>query len=112
MQFAPLDQLLAESDWILPQLPSDTTTRNLIDRPQFARMKQGALVVNVSRADVINRDALIEALTSGRLGGFALDPLYEEPGESTMSCCGSTMSFSCLMSHRSHGSTCSATSRR
>ena len=81
-QFAPLDQLLAESDWILPQLPSDATTRNLIDRPQFGHMKQGALIVNVSRADVVNRDALIEALKSGRLGGFALDPLYQEPGRS------------------------------
>jgi phosphoglycerate dehydrogenase-like enzyme len=37
-------------------------------------------LINVSRADVVERDALIEALRSGRLGGFALDPLYEEPG--------------------------------
>ena len=36
----------------------------------------------MSRADVVDRTALIEALKSGRLGGFALDPLYEEPGRS------------------------------
>ena len=36
--------------------------------------------MNVSRAELIDRDALLDALRSGHLGGFALDPLYEEPG--------------------------------
>ena len=43
-------------------------------------MKPGACLINVSRADVVERNALIAALRSGHLGGFALDPLYEEPG--------------------------------
>ena len=80
VNYVPLEQLLAESDWVVPQLPSDSSTRGLIDRSRFAQMKSGAILVNVSRADVVDRDALIEALASGRLAGFALDPLYEEPG--------------------------------
>jgi len=80
--YADLDALLAESDWVVPQLPSSPSTRNLLDRARLARIKPGAFIVNVSRPDVIDRAALIEALKSGRLGGFALDPLYEAPGRS------------------------------
>ena len=43
-------------------------------------MKPGACLINVSRANVVERDALIAALRSGHLGGFALDPPYEVPG--------------------------------
>ena len=43
-------------------------------------MKPGARLINMSRVHNVNRDALIDALRSGRLGGFALDPQYEEPG--------------------------------
>ncbi|MGH6768523.1 MAG: 2-hydroxyacid dehydrogenase [Xanthobacteraceae bacterium] len=78
--YAPLDTLLAESDWVIPQLPASPSTQGMIGSAQFARMKPGAFIVNVSRPDVIDRAALIEALKSGRLGGFALDPLYEAPG--------------------------------
>ena len=78
--YLPLERLLAESDWIVPQLPSSPSTRGLIGRAAFKAMKPGAFLVNVSRPDVIDRAALIEALAAGRLGGFALDPLYEEPG--------------------------------
>jgi phosphoglycerate dehydrogenase-like enzyme len=80
VSYGPLEEILAESDWLIPQLPSDATTRGLLDRSRLAQMKPGAILVNVSRADVVERDALIEALSSGRLAGFALDPLYEEPG--------------------------------
>jgi phosphoglycerate dehydrogenase-like enzyme len=78
--YRPLDTLLVESDWVVPQLPADPSTRHLIDARRLALMKAGACLINVSRADVVERDALIAALRSGRLGGFALDPLYEEPG--------------------------------
>jgi phosphoglycerate dehydrogenase-like enzyme len=82
VSYRPLDALLAQSDWIVPQLPSDPSTLHLIDRARLAQMKPGACLVNVSRAEVVERAALLDALRSGRLGGFALDPLYEEPGRS------------------------------
>lgn len=76
----PLDALLADSDWVVVQLPESPATRNFIDRERLAKMKRGAVLVNVSRAANVERTALIEALQSGHLGGLALDPLYEEPG--------------------------------
>src|SRR5262252_7283534 len=78
--YRPLDTLLGVSDWVVPQLPADPSTRHLIDARRLALMKPGACLINVSRADVVERDALIAALRSGHLGGFALDTLYEAPG--------------------------------
>ncbi len=80
VSYRPLAQVLAASDWIIPQLPLDASTAGLIDRERMALMKPGACIVNVSRAELIEREALLDALRSGRLGGFALDPQYEEPG--------------------------------
>lgn len=79
-EYAPLDDLLAKSDWIVPQLPAGPATRHFLDAARLTKVKRGACIVNVARADLIERVALIEALASGRLGGFALDPLYEAPG--------------------------------
>jgi len=79
-RYSELDELLTESDWLIPQLPSGPQTRNFLDAGRLAKLKPGACIVNVARADLIDRGALIAALASGRLGGFALDPLYEAPG--------------------------------
>jgi phosphoglycerate dehydrogenase-like enzyme len=78
--YRPLEALLADSDWVIPQLPLDATTWHLLNRERLALMKPGACIVNVSRAEIIDREALVDALRSGRLGGFALDAQYEEPG--------------------------------
>ena len=78
--YRPLHTLLAQSDWVVPQLPADASTQHFIDRERLALMKPGACLINVARAEIVDRNALIAALRSGRLGGFALDPLYEEPG--------------------------------
>jgi phosphoglycerate dehydrogenase-like enzyme len=75
----PLATLLAESDFILPQLPTLPSTRDLLSRAEFAQVKCGAYLVNVANAPIVNREALIEALRSGRLGGAALDVHYQEP---------------------------------
>lgn len=76
----PLETLLAESDWIVPQLPLDASTRHLLNRERLALIKHGACIVNVCRAEIVERAALLDALRAGQLGGFALDVQYEEPG--------------------------------
>jgi glyoxylate reductase/D-3-phosphoglycerate dehydrogenase len=75
----PLSTLLAGSDWIVPQLPTLPSTRDLLGRAELAQIKPGASIVNVANAAIINRDALIETLRAERLGGVALDVHYQEP---------------------------------
>ncbi|MGE0556987.1 MAG: 2-hydroxyacid dehydrogenase [Burkholderiales bacterium] len=75
-----LDTLLESSDWVVICLPGNENTRHLFDAQRIARMKPGARLVNISRAEIVERSAVIAALRAGVLGGFALDPLYEAPG--------------------------------
>lgn len=82
VSYRNLNSLLADSDWVVPQLPLNPSTLNFIDQKRLALMKPGACLVNVSRAEVMDRNALLGVLQSGRLGGLALDSLYEEPGRS------------------------------
>ena len=78
--YRPMAQLLTESDWVVPLVPGGPATQNLIGKAELAQMKPGARLINISRAQVVDRAALLDALRSGRLGGFGLDPLYEAPG--------------------------------
>lgn len=61
--------------------PLTPDSHGLLDAAAFAALRPGALVVNVARGAVIDRDALAAALASGRLGGVGLDVLWEEPGD-------------------------------
>ncbi len=74
-----LDELMAAADYIVPALPLDQSTRGIIGPAQLARVKRGAFIVNVARAELVDHDALVAALEDGRLGGFALDVGYAEP---------------------------------
>ncbi len=80
VEYRPMAKLLAESDWIVPFVPSVAATQNLIGRAELEQMRPGTRLVNISRANVVERAALIDALRSGRIGGFGLDPLYDTPG--------------------------------
>lgn len=77
--FDSLDRLLAESDVVSLHLPMVPETVDFMDSTRFARMKRGSLLINISRAPMINKDALLEALRSGRLGGAGLDVFWQEP---------------------------------
>ena len=79
-RYCPLDELLARSDAVFVALPLNASTRGLIDGARLAQMKPDALLVNVSRAAIVERGALLEALSSRQLGGLGLDTFYEEPG--------------------------------
>ncbi|AYG95310.1 phosphoglycerate dehydrogenase [Brevundimonas naejangsanensis] len=74
-----LDALLAEADVISLHVDGRKENTAIIGAAQFARMKPGALFLNLSRGHVVDVDALAEALTSGRLGGAAVDVFPEEP---------------------------------
>lgn len=78
--YAALEELLASSDCVSLHLPGGELTRGIIGRHELSIVKSGALLVNVSQPQIVDREALLEALASGRLGGFAMDLPYEEPG--------------------------------
>ena len=69
-RYLPLDGVLAAADFLIVQLPLNETTRGMIGAKEFARMKPGAVLVDVARPDLLDREALIEALAAGRLGGL------------------------------------------
>ncbi len=69
----PLDELLAESDFVVPLAVANAETENLMDAAAFASMKLGALFINVSRGNLVDEAALAHALDSGRIAGCAMD---------------------------------------
>lgn len=76
---ADLATLIAESDVISLHCPSTPETRHLINAGTFAQMKDGACLINTARGAVVDHDALLEALRSGKLSGAGLDVFPEEP---------------------------------
>jgi phosphoglycerate dehydrogenase-like enzyme len=74
-----LDALLPEADALICCLPGTPATEGVIDAARLARLPQGALIVNVGRAAVIDEEALYQALADGHLGGAGLDVWYDYP---------------------------------
>ena len=62
-----LDNLLPQAEIVILILPSTEETRGLIGARQFALMRQGALIVNAARGPIVDTDALIDALQSGKI---------------------------------------------
>lgn len=74
-----LHDLLAKSDVVVLAAPLTPETHHLIGPAALARIKRGALLVNVGRGKLLDDDAVVEALEDGRLGGAALDVFTHEP---------------------------------
>jgi len=73
-----LDSLLPQAEVVILILPHTTASHHLIGRRQFSLMRQGALLVNAARGPIVETDALVEALNSGRIRA-ALDVTDPEP---------------------------------
>ncbi len=74
-----LDSVYRECDAIVLAAPDTPKTRGMIDADALTRMKSGVIILNVARGRLIDENALIEALSRGRIRGAGLDVFTEEP---------------------------------
>ena len=70
---------LGDYDWVILAAPSTDATRAMIGAPEIAAMKRSAWLINIARGDMIDQDALIEALTARHIAGAFLDTVHPEP---------------------------------
>jgi glyoxylate reductase/D-3-phosphoglycerate dehydrogenase len=77
--YAPLDELLSTADVVSLHVPLNATTLKLINRERLETIKKGAILINTCRGEVIDEQALCEAIRSGQLLGAGLDTFTVEP---------------------------------
>jgi len=73
VESVPLERLLSQSDFVVPLAVATAETENLIDEKALRTMKRGAFLINVSRGNLVDEQAVEAALKSGHLGGCAMD---------------------------------------
>lgn len=76
---ATLDEVIQTSDFITVHTPLTRETRHLLDRQAFARMKPGVRILNCARGGIIDEEALLEAIQTGKVAGAAIDVFETEP---------------------------------
>jgi D-3-phosphoglycerate dehydrogenase / 2-oxoglutarate reductase len=79
VRLVELEELLEECEAVTLHVPLTRETRGLVGRSRLESMRPGALLVNTARGAVVDVDAVLQALRTGRLGGAALDVLPQEP---------------------------------
>jgi len=79
VQYVEFDELLEQSDVISLHVNLSEKTKHLIDSKEISKMKNGALLINGGRGELINTESLIDALNSEKLGGAGLDVFDQEP---------------------------------
>jgi glyoxylate reductase len=78
-KYVSFDELLATSDVVSLNLPLNPTTRHIISHEEFAKMKDGVVIVNTSRGAVMDEVALVDALENGKVASAGLDVYENEP---------------------------------
>lgn len=81
-RYKHLDDLVAQSDAIVLSCPLTPETKGLFGEERLNAMRPGAWLVNIARGQIVDRDALVSALNSGHLGGYAGDVWYPQPAPS------------------------------
>jgi phosphoglycerate dehydrogenase-like enzyme len=74
-----LPRLLEQADYVSLHVPSSAETRHMIGREEFQRMKPTAFLVNLGRGELVERNALLEALRARQIAGAGLDVYWQEP---------------------------------
>jgi len=82
-----LDEVLAQADFISVHTPLNNHTRGMLGAEQFAKMKDGVYLIDASRGGVVEENALLDALNSGKVAGAALDVFVTEPPGATALVC-------------------------
>jgi D-3-phosphoglycerate dehydrogenase / 2-oxoglutarate reductase len=78
-QRVSMEELLERADYISLHVPKNKETQNMLDKPQFEKMKSGVRIINCARGGIVNEAALFDALISGKVAGAALDVHDVEP---------------------------------
>jgi len=79
VEFANLDTILRESDVLSLHVALSAQTNGLLDRRALALTKTGVIIINTARGEIIEENALLDALRSGSIAGAALDVYHQEP---------------------------------
>ncbi|HUE81297.1 MAG TPA: phosphoglycerate dehydrogenase [Pyrinomonadaceae bacterium] len=89
-QAGSLTELLSRADIVSLHVPGNASTRRMIDKEALAHLKKGAILINYSRGDVIDLEALKNEIVRGKVAGAAIDVFPEEPEKQNDS-------FSCVL---------------
>ena len=81
IEYCSLEDLLGKSDFVSLHLPVTPETSGMVNREFLSKMKKGSIIINTSRGELIDEDALYESLKNGHLRAAALDAFSKEPPE-------------------------------
>ncbi len=81
VELVSLNELLTRANFVTLHTPLNDKTRNIIGRDAFDVIREGAYIINCARGGLVDEDALLDALESGRIAGAALDVFLEEPAK-------------------------------